>query len=155
MKIEAYSGFYKDDAVLKNVASGGAASILGETIISRGGVVYGVGYTDGFKQVCFYRATTFEDLAPLKGSKYVYAKRKVAGDQRTLYEVVANDLCEGKTVLLTGLGCDIGAMLSYCESHNINMENLYTVDLICQGPTFPEAQSSYIEMLEKKFKSKV
>lgn len=35
------------------------------------------------------------------------------------------------------------------------MDNLYTVDLICQGPTFPEAQSSYIEMLEKKYKSRI
>lgn len=154
--MEAYSGYYKDETILKNVASGGAASILGEAIIGMGGVVYGAGYTDGYKKVQFYRASTLEELVHLKGSKYVWADKKMSGGgYRTLFEAIADDLINGLTVLLTGLGCDIGSVLSYCESKEIGVDNLYTVDLICQGPTFPEAQASYIDMLEKKYKSKI
>lgn len=77
--MEAYSGYYKDDVILENVSSGGAASILGETIIGMGGVVYGAGYSDGYKKVRFYRAATIGEMEPLKGSKYVWADKKMSG----------------------------------------------------------------------------
>lgn len=153
----AYSGYYTDSNILKSVASGGAASILGETIIGLNGVVYGACYADGFKKVKFLRATSLGDLEDIKGSKYVYSEKKVEyeGIEKNVYEVVAQDLNKGKIVLFSGLGCDIGGILSYCLSKNINIENLYTVDLICQGPTFSEAQRSYVEMLEEKYKSRI
>ncbi len=37
----------------------------------------------------------------------------------------------------------------------MDTSNLYTIDLICHGPTMPDVQRNYVEILEKKFRSKV
>lgn len=155
--MQAYSGYYLDNNNLKKVASGGAASVLAEVVIGMKGIVYGVCYSGDFRKVKFYRATSLADLELIKGSKYVYADKKVCynGIDISVYEAAAQDLKKNEIVLFTGLGCDIGGMLAYCNSKGINTKNLYTLDLICQGPTFPEAQSSYIELLENKFKSEI
>ncbi len=38
---------------------------------------------------------------------------------------------------------------------NIDVSNLYTIDLICHGPTLDEVAEQFIDKLEKKYKSSV
>lgn len=155
--VKVFSGYYTDENLLKISSSGGAASIISEFIISRGGLVYGATYADDFKSAHYFCATTYEDLNRLKGSKYIITDKKVLidGSLQSVYEAVAVKLIQGTEVLFVGLGCDIGALKKYLDSKCINSSNLYTIDLICHGPTYPEVQRQFLDSLENKYKSKV
>ena len=49
-----------------------------------------------------------------------------------IYKQVKHDLDNNRTVLFSGLGCQVGALLSFLGKHR-NIDNLYTIDLICGG----------------------
>ena len=68
---------------------------------------------------------------------------------RNVFLVVGERLQEGKIILFIGLGCDIAALNNYIESKDINNKNLYTVELICQGPTVTKVGRDYIDYIEK------
>lgn len=156
-ELKTFCGYYKNEELLKDCASGGAASILAESIIKTGGVVYGVIYSHDYKSAEYGRFTSLKKLKPFKGSKYIPAKKKVlvGSVYKSVYELVAQDLNAGKKVLFTGLGCDVGAVLMYMKSKGIDDSFLYTVDLICHGTTLKQVGEFYIENLEKKFNSTI
>ena len=72
-----------------------------------------------------------------------------------MYKVVAEKLQSGVSVLFTGLGCDVAGLYSFLKVKNIDTSNLFTVDLICFGPTSSEVAKQYTDSLEKKFNSKI
>lgn len=155
--LTAYQGYFLDEDKLKASASGGGATILSETVIDMGGVVFGVVYSDDFKNSEYYCADTKDKLNKLKSSKYIYSKKEICidGEYKSVYQVVADYLNQGRYVLYTGLGCDTYALDMYLKKNNVNTDKLYLVDLICHGPTDPVVAKEYIENLEKRFKSKV
>ena len=152
-----YMGYYNNPALLNNSSSGGAASILAETVIKQGGAVYGVIYTDDFKNAEYGRALSIDELVLFKSTKYIASKKVVdlEGIKTPVYKLVEKDLKDGRTVLFTGLGCDIGAIKKYLQTREIDDKQLYTLDLICHGATFPEVGKQYVEMLEKRYGSHV
>lgn len=155
--LKAYAGYYLNkDRILKS-ASGGVASAISEMFISEGGVVFGVGYSAGYKSAEYYVAYTLEELEVLKGSKYINSRKKLLfrGEYQLVYKAVEICLLEGRKVLFTGLGCDIGALKYYCEKKQINMENLYTLELICVGTTIEAVLETFVKELEVKFQSSV
>lgn len=155
--LTVWSGGYIEDEKTFSVSSGGAATALSECIIREGGTVIGAVYTEDFKGACFAAAATPEELEPLKTSKYITTEKKirVGGEWISVFEYTASLLRDGKTVLFVGLGCDIGALDKYLETHGVSGETLYTVDLICHGPTYADVQKQYVERLEKRFGGKV
>ncbi|MBO5163936.1 MAG: Coenzyme F420 hydrogenase/dehydrogenase, beta subunit C-terminal domain [Ruminococcus sp.] len=155
--IKTFSGYYTDDTKLFNSASGGCASALSEIIIRNNGVVFGVRYTDDFKGAVYDFAEKIEELEQLKSSKYIYASKKIIlnGEEISIFKIVKQFLENGRIVLFIGLGCDVAALSNYIKKYNVDSTNLYTVDLICHGPTYPKIQEAYIELLEDKFQSKV
>lgn len=157
--IQVKYGYYKDDELVKKSASGGASSVFAETILSENNgrsevAIYGVVYSDDFKSARFQRASSYSDLDAFKGSKYIKADMKMANGEY-VFGCIENDLCEGRVVLFTGLGCEVGALKKYLETHDVDDSNLYTVDLICHGPTLAVVQEDYVTALEKKFRSKI
>ena len=164
MKIENYKkeksvyiGSYKNTDRLLTCASGGFCSAISEQILSRGGVVYGVQWSSDFKSAEFVRISESKNLYKLRGSKYVSATKEVVinGQTISLWRAVAEDLTNELTVLFIGLGCEVAALVSYIRSNKINAQKLYTVDLICHGPTFKEVLKSYAGNLEKRYKSRI
>ena len=156
-KIKVYSGYFKSKEKLCTVASGGVATAISEVIIQNGGVVFGVAYTDDFRSAQFICADSIQDLEKLKSSKYIFPEKKclIDGEYLPVYTAVERKLSEGKTVLFIGTGCNVGALLKYAESHNCDVENLYTVDIICHGPTYSDSLSQYVDRLEEKYGAKV
>lgn len=150
----AYAGYYRDSAILKQSASGGVASVLSEEMIARGGCVFGVAYAEDLKSASFVCAETMEALQALKGSKYIAADKKLPNGV-SIYDAVEEKLKLGKQVLFIGLGCEVGALLKQMELRKINTSMLYTVDLICHGPTLPKIQKDFVESLEQRYRSKV
>ena len=151
--LRAYAGRYKEDAMIAVSSSGGAASALAECVIEEGGVVFGAVYTDDFKGACFACAKSKEELLPMKTSKYIMTDKRILkdGEWVSVFEEVSMALTGGSTVMFIGLPCDVGALLVYLDRQAVDTEKLFTVDLICHGPTYPEVQKDYVETLEAKY----
>ena len=155
--LHTYSGYFTNNVKLLQSASGGCGTALSEAIIENNGVVFGVRYTDDFKAAVYDYAEKKEELEKFKSSKYIFSSKKVIadGEEISVFALVEKKLKSGKIVLFFGLGCDVAAMQGYLQKNNTDISKLYTVDLICHGPTYPRVQESYIEFLENKHKSKV
>ena len=155
--LKAYSGYYRDTQKLLQSASGGAASVLAQAVLRNGGAVFGACYSPDFRTAEYAYIERLEDLGRLKGSKYIPTLKRVLldGEYVPLWPLVAEKLKEGREILFTGLGCDVAALKSYLKANHVDSSRLYTVDLICYGPAIPEIHRQYIEMLEKKYRSRM
>ncbi|HCT89982.1 MAG TPA: hypothetical protein DF613_01165 [Lachnospiraceae bacterium] len=157
-RLRAWSGYYANDAKVRASASGGGATAIAEAFIkNKSGFVFGAAFTRDFKDVVYKCIETREELSLLKGSKYVYSTKKesVPGGKETIFSIIEDKLKHGKSVLMIGLGCDIGALNLYLHRKRADIANLYTVELICNGPTYKEVQRQYIENIEKMYCAKV
>lgn len=148
-EIKVYSGYIKEKDKLLQSASGGVVTALSEKIIEAGGVVFGVRYTADFHSAEYCFAENIADLSHLKGSKYITSKKG------NIHTVLSQKLCEGKTVLYVGLGCDIGAVRAYCDLNGINTEKLFTIDILCHGPAANGVHEKYVTALEEKYASRL
>lgn len=119
---DVYAAVGKNNKTIEKSSSGGIASILSETIINSGGVVYGCTFQKEFifKHI---RCDNLEDLEKLKGSKYVQS------DISEVYKSIEEDLKREKKVLFIGTPCQVAAIRVYFKDNIF----LYTVDLICHG----------------------
>ena len=155
--LKTYSGYYVDNDKLINSASGGAVSAISEAIISRGGVVFGASYSDDFKRAEYRCIDSLDGLELLKGSKYCETSKEIVinNETKSCYAVLEEKIKENRLILFVGLGCDIGAVLTYCESKKLDTSNLFTIDILCHGPTTALVHRQYIEGLEKKHRSKI
>lgn len=152
-----YLGYFIQSEKLLKSASGGAATVLSEMIISQGGCVFGVAYSRDFYRAEYVCAESIEELERLKGSKYFETSKKIVIDNgvRNVFEILAERLQENRLVLFFGLGCDVAVAKAYCDKKNINTEKLFLVELLCHGPVDSEIHKQYIEKLEKKYRAKI
>ena len=155
--LKTYSGYYLNSDILKKSASGGIATAISEGFINDGGIVFGVKYSEDFKSAEFCMVNNIKDLTLLRGTKYIAPRKEVYIDNQyySVYKLTAEKLALGMKVLFIGLGCDIAAVKKTCESQNISTDNLFTIDLICHGPTTQDVAAQFIDTLEKQYKSKV
>lgn len=130
----------KDDQTLYKSASGGAFAGIAKAWIGEGGIVVGVVYDKEWNahHIC---ATTSEQLDAILSSKYVQA------DTRATYSEVKALLEDGKYVLYSGTGCQIGGLKAYLRK---DYDNLLTMDLICHGVASPLLFKQYISWLGEK-----
>ena len=155
--LKTYSGYYYDDDKLFRSASGGAVSAISEAIIRQGGVVFGAAYSDDFKRVEYRCVDELEDLDSLRGSKYCVTSKEILIDNQTrsIFELLEEKIEEDRLVLFVGLGCDIGAVKTYCEAKQLNTDKLYTIDILCHGPTSALVHQRFVEDLENAHQSKL
>lgn len=144
--IQTFCGYFLDEKKLLRSTSGGAASAFSESIIEIGGVVYGTSYDKTFTKAYIKRANTIEELESLKGSKYIQ------NTKNNVFIEIQQLLKNGTIVLFIGTPCDIGALLSFIKE---DFPNLYTIELICMGPTSYRVSYDYIKTIESKHKSQV
>ncbi|WPX41448.1 Coenzyme F420 hydrogenase/dehydrogenase, beta subunit C-terminal domain [Akkermansia sp. N21116] len=120
---KAFAGWNNDEKQRQSSASGGVFAALATYVLQSGGLVYGAAI-HGF-EIKHIRVNNLENLHNLQNSKYQHSI--TAG----VYNQVKKDLKQGKTVLFSGLGCQIAALYAYL--HYKPYDNLYTVDTICGG----------------------
>lgn len=121
---EAFVVKNKDHDVLMKSASGGVFTLLARWIFRQGGCVYGAAWTENF-HVELIRAENEEQLAPMRGSKYVYSHGVQA------YHDAAEQVRQGRAVLFTGVPCQIAAL--YGVLGDGVFPNLYTAEIACHG----------------------
>lgn len=131
---ESYAVMADDEVRLKS-SSGGMFSMLANVIFEKGGVVCGARYSDDYMSVYHAWATTPDELAPLRGSKYVES------DTRDTYREAKEYLDSGRYVLYTGCPCQIAGLYNFLGK---SYDNLYTADLVCHGSNSITAYQSFI-----------
>lgn len=137
---------YASDEIREKSSSGGIFTLLAEFAFEQGGVVCGAGYTDDFKVEHFIIESP-DDLDKLRKSKYVQA------DASKIYADVKRILKEGRIVLFCGCGCQVAGL--YATLKNVDISNLYTIDLMCHGGPSPKLFDDYLNRYHGKNEGKV
>lgn len=143
----AYAARHHNINEVRSSRSGAAFIAITDWVIDKGGVVYGVGYTDHFT-VAHKRATTKEERNEFKGSKYVQSTLK------NTFKQVKYDLQNQKIVLFSGTPCQTAGLKKIIGNSKLN-ENLILVDIVCHGVPAPYIWRDYLSYIEKKFHKKI
>lgn len=120
-----YAAWNKNKEERLRSASGGAFSAMAHYVLDHGGVVIGA----AIENICDVRHIVVSDinnLSQLQGSKYTQS------NTTGVYKKAFQLLKEGKTVLFSGIGCQVAGLLSYIGNKHYD-GRLITVDLICGG----------------------
>ena len=131
----AFAAINKDDEIREKSSSGGVFTLLAEEVLNRNGVVFGAAFVDNFEvgHIC---VDNLEDLAKLRGSKYVQSK--IGNTYIQAKEYLEN----GREVLFSGTPCQIEGLLSFL---NKTYDNLITQDIICHGVPSPMVWKKYVD----------
>lgn len=136
---------YQDPAIVEHSTSGGVFTALASRILGDGGVVYGTGYDENMRVVC-KKATKMEDLAEMRGSKFV---QSYLGDS---FRRIKAELQQGISVLFVGTPCQVEGLRGYLRK---DYENLVCVDFVCRGVPSPGLWANYVQCMEKKYGAKM
>lgn len=142
----AYAVKHKNSEARASSRSGGMFVALSDYILSKNGLVYGVGYQDNW-MVVHRRVNNSIDRDLLKGSKYVQSN---LGNS---FRQIKADLENGNYVLFSGTPCQVAGLNSYISDDL--KEKLYTCDIVCHGVPSPLIWSEYIGHIERKYKSDI
>jgi len=147
-------GYLQDKEKLKQSTSGGIAYKKKKKIIENGGIVYGVAYTDDFRSAQYIKTESVKELDRISGTKYIRAKQQLPGGidvKKDIFDM----LLGGHIVLCIGLPCFIYSVKQYVKEEGYTGEGLFTIDLICHGPAYNEMHEEFINILEKKYSSRI
>lgn len=133
--LEAFAARNNDEDIRLKSSSGGLFTLLAESIIDEGGVVFGARFNENWDVVHDYTETK-EGLVPFRGSKYVQSN---IGDSYVLTE---SFLKSGRSVMFTGTPCQIAGLRKYLRKE---YDNLLAVDVICHGVPSPLVWRRYLE----------
>ena len=138
---KAYAAVHKDYQVLAKSTSGGAFTAIADAVFAQDGIVYGVAMMDNM-QVKHIRTSNKEEFAVLRSSKYLQS------DTGNTYQMVEQDLKEGKTVLYSGTPCQIDGLRHFLGKP---YEKLYTVDIVCHGVGSQAYFDKYLDFARKRY----
>lgn len=138
---KAYAAVHKDSSILEKSTSGGAFTALADTIFSQGGVVYGAAMLNDM-QVKHIRTENRTAFAELRSSKYLQS------DTGTTYQMVEQDLKQGRVVLYSGTPCQIDGLKCFLRKE---YENLYTADIVCHGVGSQAYFDKYMEFAKERY----
>lgn len=142
---ECYAVTSKSDEIRFASTSGGFFTEIATEILCNGGIVYGVGYSDGM-DVLHMHVDNADELRILQKSKYVQS------DMRNVYPDIKRDADSGRLVLFVGCPCQVAAIYSFLGR---KYDNLYTVEFVCMGVNSPRAYHAWIRELENNSRTKV
>lgn len=132
-----YAAMARDEILRRSSSSGGIFSLLAESVIDKGGVVFGSAFNERWEAEHIF-VEDKESLARLRGSKYM---QSVVGNT---FSQAKDFLEKGRHVLYLGTPCQIAGLKKYLGR---DYENLLTVDLICHGVPSPKVWRLYLDEL--------
>ncbi len=122
---QLYVAWANDANLRMHSSSGGVFAAVATEILKENGCVVGA-VMDGF-DVRHRLIEKLEELPLLQGSKYQQ------GDLTGIYRKVEVCLKQGRKVLFSGTGCQVGALYTYLGRKIDYTGLLFTTDLICAG----------------------
>lgn len=136
----AYACINKNEKVRLESSSGGVFTLIAEKVIEAGGIAIGARFDEKFNVIHDF-VETKEELAKIRGSKYVQSK---IGNT---YIKTKEFLNQGRKVLFSGTPCQVAGLTSYLGR---GYDCLFAIDLICHGVPSPVVWQKYINYREKK-----
>ena len=128
--------FMATEEIRKISSSGGLFTILASYVIGKGGAVFGAVYSNDYRRVYMTVANSIEEVAPMRGSKYVFC------ETNNTYQEAKDILDSGRYVLYTGTPCEIAGLRTFLGRE---YENLILVDFICHGANSVKAYESWLD----------
>lgn len=130
-----FAGINNDTQIRLQSSSGGIFTLIAESVLQKGGVVFGARFDENWKVVHGYTETV-EGLARFRGSKYV---QSYIGDS---FLQAKKFLDEGRDVLFSGTPCQIAGLKNFLRK---SYQHLLTVDVVCHGVPSPKVWRKYLE----------
>lgn len=128
--------------------SGAFFIALAQQVLNQNGIVFGC-VIENSRFVFLKWADGKEGVNEFKGSKYV------SSDTRDTFKECEDFLKTGRTVLFSGLGCQVHGLLSYLKLKNVNTANLITCDLVCHGAPSPKLWEQFVDRTEEIVNNKI
>lgn len=141
--LSSYIAINHDEEMRLKSSSGGIFTLLAESVISEGGVVFGARFDEAWDVIHAW-ADTIEGLAAFRGSKYV---QSTIGDS---YREARAFLKQGRKVLFSGTPCQIAGLKKYLRK---DYDNLLAVDFICHGVPSPGVWRRYLGELREQLRA--
>jgi len=132
---KAFAAWALDDSVRTTSSSGGIYSVLGEHVLENGGVISGCRF-DGDMVLKHELGDRPGCTVRFRGSKYVQCFTD------GIYRKIKNELANGRTVLFTGVPCQVAGLRTYLGRP---YENLIACDLVCHGVPSQKIFRSYLK----------
>lgn len=137
--LSTYAATNPDDTERMASSSGGIFSMLARNVITCGGIVFGVAFSEDFRSARHIAVESEADLARLRGSKYFQASTADS------FAGVRSALVGGRMVLFTGTPCQVKALRLYLGAKMCASPLLLLVDIICHGVPSPAAWATYLD----------
>lgn len=144
---EAWGGYYNSDSVREQSTSGGAFTAIAEEWLEDGDIIFGVELR-GNDSVVHSCISNINEIDRFRRSKYLQS------DTLNTFQEVKEYLTDGKKVLFSGTPCQIAGLKAFIGSHN-HIENLFLIEVVCEGVPTPKFTDLHIASLEKRFGKKV
>ena len=144
--LKTYACYNKNNDLRMRSSSGAVFSSLAKYIFEKHGIVYGVAMSSDCYAAEFVSVSNENDLAKLRGSKYLQAKVGNA------FKNIKKDLLLGRIVLFTGTGCQVNGLKKYLGKE---YDNLICVDVICHGAPSPALWKEYAQYQEQRYEGKL
>ena len=135
--LDIYAASNTNEVIKAESSSGGIFTILAETIINEGGVVFGARFNEQYEVVHDF-TDNISGLAAFRGSKYVQSK---IGNSFSEAETF---LKQNRKVLFSGTPCQITGLKKFLRKE---YSNLVTVDFVCHGVPSPEVWRNYLSSI--------
>lgn len=144
---ECYAFKHSSEDIRRSSTSGGAFSALAEMVLEQGGVVFGASLMPNMS-VDHRMIDIFEDLALLRGSKYLQS------NTGNTFQQAKKELASGRFVLFAGTPCQISGLKRYLGEY-ADSDYLLTCDIICHGVSSPMIWREYVKYKENIYGGKV
>ena len=137
--LKVYAAQNPNEEIRLKSSSGGIFTMLAESVIDEGGVVFGAQFDKNWEVEHAYTESK-EGLAAFRGSKYLQSR---TGET---YKQTRDFLKAGRSVLYSGTSCQIAGLKKFLRKE---YENLITVDVVCHGAPSPLVWRTYLDDFKK------
>ena len=149
-QIEVYKLRSKDKETINISSSGGAFVEIVKQILDNNMEkrykIYGA-TIDEQNKVKHVSINDIKDINRLQKSKYVQS------DIQCSYKEIKEDLKENIMVIFSGTPCQVAGLKRYLVGQDI--QNLFTIDIICHGVPSQSIFDMYLQYIENKYNSKI
>lgn len=143
--LTVFAAFNSNEEIRMKSSSGGIFTLLAETILDKGGVVFGARFDKDWEVVHDYTEIK-EGLAAFRGSKYVQSR---IGDT---FKQAEQFLKQGRLVLYSGTPCQIAGLKKFLRKE---YDNLLVIECVCHSVPSPGIWRQYLSSFTSKRKCEV
>ena len=137
---------HKSDSVCKGSTSGGMFTAISDVFLESGSVIYSPMF-DSEMYLRHQRITNSKDRDDARGSKYIQS------DLSCSFAQLIHDLKESRNVAFFGTPCQVAGIKSLVPLSL--QENLFTIDVVCNGVGSPFFWKQHKEKMESKYHDKM